>query len=100
MPNLTSYQAPAIHLNRELPKNYCVLITHEMNYSHFLRTRLANIQSSLASTKPKPCFSPVDCEKINGNKRMNISHFRLRQKRWKEKVDHENQRFIQSLLYD
>ena len=92
MPNLTSYQAPTLHLNRENPKNYCDLLQHEVNYSHFLRTRLANIQSAFASTNPKACSY--------GKTRVEISHFRLRQKRWKDKIDHENQRFIQSLLYE
>ena len=117
MPNLTSYHAPAIHLNRELPKSYCDLIEHEWQYIHFLRSRLMNIESSLASTNPKPCLPripqdhsegdplaktyqkvPADCLEKKGKNRVDISHFRLRQKRWKEKVDHENQRFIRSMM--
>jgi len=50
MPNLTSYHSPVIHLNREPPKTYCDLIQYEFEYIHFLRTRIANIQSSLIST--------------------------------------------------
>ncbi|CAF0924448.1 unnamed protein product [Rotaria sordida] len=53
MPNLTSYHAPPIHLNRELPKTYCDLIRHEIDYNHFLRTRITNIQSSLSFTNKK-----------------------------------------------
>ncbi|CAF3404223.1 unnamed protein product [Rotaria sp. Silwood1] len=53
MPNLTSYRAPPIHLNRELPKTYCDLIRHEIDYNHFLRTRITNIQSSLSFTNKK-----------------------------------------------
>ncbi len=54
MPNPTSYHAPVIHFNREFPKTYCHLIQHEFDYIHFLCTRIANIQSSLASTNRKP----------------------------------------------
>jgi hypothetical protein len=39
-----------------------------------------------------------DCYKENDKKRINISHFRLRQKRWKEKLENDNKRFIQSLV--
>ena len=53
MPNLTSYYAPHIHLNREFPKTFCDLIRHEIQYIHFLRTHIANIQSSLSFTKKK-----------------------------------------------
>lgn len=111
MPNLTSYHPPAIHLNRELPKSYCDLIEHELKYVHFLRSRIENIQSSLACTNRKLCPSQDhsggdsgvkvdqtlsdDCLKKN---RGDISHFRLRQKRWKEKVEHENQRLIRSMM--
>ncbi len=117
MPNLTSYHPPALHLNRELPKTYCDLIQHEFNYIHFLRSRIANIQSSLLSTNRKHCINSIpqhphfdhelsdihrkhaiNCYKENNEKRINISHFRLRQKRWKEKIENENKRFIQSLV--
>lgn len=110
MPNLTSYHAPAIHLTRELPKTYCDLIEHEYNYMHFLRSRVANIQSSLASMNQKQCFHKIsqhryfeqknadDCH--NDNKRINISHFSIRQNRWNETVENENKRFIQSLMYE
>lgn len=53
MPNLTSYHAPVIYVNRELPKTYCDLIQHEFDYIHFLRTHITNIQSSLAFTNKK-----------------------------------------------
>jgi hypothetical protein len=134
MPNLTSYHAPPIHLNRELPKTYCDLIRHEIDYNHFLHTRIPNIQSPLSLTNKNHIqqhkySSPnqqssdvyqhnlhlckkilqiwtnngkqnrgVDCHNENYKKQINISHFRLRQKRWKEKVESENKRFIHSLM--
>jgi hypothetical protein len=131
MPNLTSYHAPAIHLNRELPKTYCDLIQHEFDYIHFLRTRIANIQSSLSFTNKKHSIyrnniqqhqyfndnqcnlelckkilqirngerkGGVDCHNENYKKQIKISHFRLRQKRWKDKIENENKRFIHSLV--
>jgi hypothetical protein len=138
MSNLTSYHALVIHLNREFPKTYCHLIQHEFDYIHFLRTRIANIQSSLVSTNKKhlnyrkniqqhrysddkQCLSDifqhnlelckkilqisngeqkvgVDCHNENYKKQINISHFRLRQKRWKDKIESDNKRFINSLM--
>jgi len=138
MLNLISYHAPVIHLNRELPKTYCHLIQHEFDYILFLRTRIANIQSSLASTNKKhltyrkniqqhryfddkQCLSDifqhnlelckkilqisngkrkvgVDCHDENYKKQINISHSHLRQKRWKDKIESDNKRFINSLM--
>jgi hypothetical protein len=140
MPNLTSYYAPPIHLNRELPKNYCDLVRHEIDYAHFLRTRIANIQSSLSLTNKKQLISTkkserrkyvdhnqrlyhvhqrnlqlcknileiwknknkqkggVDCHNENYKKHTNISHFRSRQRQWKDKIEYENKRFIRSLM--
>jgi hypothetical protein len=135
MPNLTSYHAPPIHLKRELPKTYCDLIRHEIDYNHFLHTRIGNIQSSVSSTNKK--YIPrrryfdhnqrlsdvyqhnlhlckkilqiwtnsskqnggVDCHNENYKKQINISHFRLRQNRWKDKIESENKRLIRSLMY-
>ncbi|CAM4767846.1 unnamed protein product [Rotaria magnacalcarata] len=142
MPNLTSYSAPPIHLNRELPKTYCDLIRHEIDYNDFLRKRIANIQSSLSRTNKKPLIKTannhqrrayfdhnqrlfyvykrnlqlcqkilqistkngkqqggVDCHNENYKKRTKISHFRLRQKHWKDTVENENKQFIRSLIY-
>ncbi|CAF0808872.1 unnamed protein product [Adineta steineri] len=141
MPNLTSYHAPSIHSNRELPKTYCDLIRHEIDYNHFLRTRIANMHSSLSFTNKKH-FIPakniprrryydhnqrlfhvyqhnlqlckkileiwtnngkqqggVDCHNENYRKQLNISHFRLRQKQCKDKIENENKRFIHSMIY-
>jgi hypothetical protein len=140
MPNLTSYLAPVIHLNRELPKTYCDLIKHEFDYIHFLRTRIAKIQSSLAFINKKNRSSytnniqrhqyfddkqhlfddiyqrnlelckkilqiwngkrkiGVDCHNENYEKQRNITHFRLRQQQWKDKIESENKQFIHSLM--
>ncbi|CAF2734820.1 unnamed protein product [Rotaria sp. Silwood2] len=142
MPNLTSYHAPPIHLNRELPKTYCDLRRHEIDYKHFLRTRITNIQSSLSFTNKKHLTrikniqrhrkyfdhserlfhvyqrnlqlcqkilqiwtnngkqkGGVDCYNENYNKQIKISHFRLRQKHWKDNIESENKRLIHSLIY-
>jgi hypothetical protein len=40
----------------------------------------------------------VDCHNENYKKQINISHFRLRQKRWKDKIESDNKRFINSLM--
>jgi hypothetical protein len=124
MPNLTFYHPPIIHLNRELSKSYCDLIQHEFNYIHFLRTRIANVQSSLAFRNKKKFVNNIqqhsyfdqnnlklsrqswrderkaniDCRNESYKKERNLSHFYLRQKRWKEKIESENQRFIHSLM--
>lgn len=139
MPNLTSYRPPAIHLKRELPKTYCDLMRHEVDYTRFLRTRVKSIRSTLSSTNRKyslvkpvrsqrPCFDHnqrlffvyqrnlqlcrkilgiwtsdgpqqggVDCHNEDYQKRTKISHFRLRQGKWKEAVERENHRFSRSL---
>jgi len=140
MPNLTSYRASPIHLNRDFPKTSCDLIRHEIDYIHFLRTRIANIQSSLVYTNKKRLIQTnntqqrryfdhnqrlfhvyqrnlqlckkilhiwsnnsehkggVDCHNEHYKTQTNISHFRLRQKQWKDKIEKENKRFIHSLM--
>lgn len=141
MPNLTSYRPPATHLHRELPKSYCDLIRHEIDYSHFVRTRLANVQSSFSSKEfrkrmvstrqwtqrkyydhqqrlqqiyrenVKLCEKirqiwnnypsqngAISCQNENHGKYHHISHFRLRQNRWKERVERENHRLIRALV--
>lgn len=70
MPNLTSYHPPPIHLNRELPKTYCDLIRHETDYIHFLRTRIENIQSSLAFTNKKHTNNPQRRRYFDHNQRL------------------------------
>ena len=140
MPNLSTYYAPPIHLRRELPKKPCALIQHELDYVHFLRTRVAGIQSSLSSTNRRKSKDDkelvrrryvdhnqrlyhvhrrnlqlcrkilnvwndyehqrggVDCHNENHKKPSDISHLRLRQTRWKDRIEKENQRFIHSLV--
>jgi hypothetical protein len=76
MRNLTSYHAPALHLNCEFPKSYCDLIQD------------INEKDCINSTPPHRYFDHQfsdiyqkhagDCYKENDKKRINISHFRLR----------------------
>ena len=99
MPNLTSYHPPPLHLYREHPKTYCDLIEHEFNYLQFLRSRITNKKSCINSIPPDPChLSNVYQNNIGKCRQINICHFRLRQKHWKEQIENENKRFIQSLL--
>lgn len=140
MPNMSTYRAPPIHLQRELPKPPCDLLRHELDYEHFLRTRAARIQSSLSSTNRTKSHDDkelarrrhvdhnqrlyrvhrrnvqlcrkilniwndyehqrgsVDCHNENYQTSPGISHFRLRQTRWKDRIEKENQRFIHSLV--
>ena len=88
MPNLTSYRPPPTHVHRELPKRFCDLIRHELDYAAFLRTRIANVHGHDSEM----------CHNENYKQKTKISHFRLRQRRWKEKVDRENERFGCSLV--
>ncbi|UJR27474.1 hypothetical protein I4U23_008760 [Adineta vaga] len=41
----------------------------------------------------------VDCHNENYQQKIKISHFRLRQKQCKDKIERENKRFIHSLIY-
>jgi len=89
MPNLTSYHAPAIHLNRELPKTLCYLLEHEQKYLDFLCKHIGNRQLK----------SNIDCHNEFYKKQYpHISHFRSRQNQWKNQVESENQRLIRSMM--
>ena len=93
MPNLTSYRAPPTHVRRELPKRFCDLIRHELDYAAFLRTRIANVHRHHGHS-----IGGIDCHNENYKQKTNISHFRRRQRQWQEKVDRENERFHRSLV--
>ena len=87
MVNLTTYRPRTISLGREIPKTVRQLIEHERNYREFLRKRIKTIRTSKNDRRV-----PFDLHSEE------ISHFRLRQIRWKNQVERENHRLICSLM--
>lgn len=90
---LTFPRAKNFRSEKRIEQKNFQLIEHERKYRNFLRCRIVSLKSNF-----EPIFRPKSIDRNRKKFHCEISHFRLRQIRWKNQVERENRRLISAIL--